>query len=397
MMDLYQSLSGKLEVTVLCADPAQAMTMLEQNGIELRNVKIIDELTLVVFVQRSRYKQLMSLCQKKGLDVKITGRVGLYWKLNALWHRPVLLIGLLAMVLVGMYLPSRIFFVRVEGNVSVPSRLILETASECGIRFGANRRQVRSEKMKNALLEAMPQLQWAGVNTSGCVAVISVRERQEQTTQDFGREVGSVVASRDGVITSITTTRGNGICKVGQAVKAGQILISGYTDCGISIRADRAEGEVFAQTDRKISVSYPTDRLLRREIIGSQTKYSLIIGKNRINFYFGSGISGTTCVKMYEENYVTLPGGFQLPVILVKETWLQYATEEAFVQPRDGQLEDYSRLYLKKQMVAGTILTENMELVQEQGQFILTGQYACQEMIGQFRKEEIIKPDGTND
>jgi hypothetical protein len=48
-------------------------------------------------------------------------------------------------------------------------------------------------------------------------------------------------------------------------------------------------------------------------------------------------------------------------------------------------------------MVAGTILTENWELSEDEGQIILTGRFACQEMIGQFRKEEIVKPDGTND
>lgn len=395
-MDLYHSLSGMLEMTILCADPPQVMTMLEQKGIELRNVRIPDELTLVVQVRRRQGKYLASLCKQKGLEVSVTGRNGLYWKLNALWHRPVLLIGLLGMLLLGMYLPSRILFVRVEGNAAVPGRLILETAEQCGIRFGANRRQVRSEKMKNALLEAMPQLQWAGVNTSGCVAVISVRERQEKPAENIAKDVGSIIASRDGVITSITSTRGSSICKVGQAVRAGQILISGYTNCGISIRADRADGEVFAQTDRQMTVCYPTDRVLRGEIIGTETKYSLIIGKNRINFYFSSGISGMSCVKMYEENYMTLPGGFQLPVILVKETWVLYDTEDGFAEPQENQLEEFSRCYLKQQMIAGTILTENCQITPEEGQYILSGHYACQEMIGQFRKEEIITPDGTN-
>lgn len=396
-MDLYHSLSGMVEVTVICADPAQVMTMLEQKGIELRDIRMPDELTLVVLIRRWQERLLIALCEKKGLDVKITGRMGFYWKLNALWHRPVLLIGILVMLLVGMYLPSRILFIRVEGNTSVPGRLIVETAADCGIRFGANRRQVRSEKMKNALLEAMPQLQWAGVNTKGCVAVISVRERQEEAAEQKQDAVGSIIASRDGVITSITTIRGNPVCKVGQAVKVGQILISSYTDCGISIRADRAEGEIFAQTDRKTAVLYPTDRQQRGEIVGSETKYSLIIGKNRINFYFGSGISGMSCVKMYEENYMTLPGGFHLPVILVKETWLQYDTEDVFTEPQQEQLENFSRKYLKCQMIAGSILTESYEISQTEEMIVLTGHYACREMIGQFRKEEIIKPDGTND
>ena len=310
-MDLYHSLSGMVEVTITCADPAQVMTMLEQGGVELRNVRIADELTLVLLIRRRQTGLLLALCDKRGLDAQISNRVGLYWRLNALLHRPVLLLGILGMILLGLYLPSRVLFVQVEGNVHVPGRLILETAANCGVRFGAERDHVRSEKMKNTLLEAMPQLQWAGVNTRGCVAVISVRERQEQTRENISAEVGSIVASRDGVITSMMTTRGNAVCKVGQAVKAGQLLISGYTDCGISIRADRAEGEIFAQTDRDLTVVYPTDRQQRRQTTGLETKYSLIIGKNRINFYFGSGISGSSCVKMYKENYMTLPGGFQ--------------------------------------------------------------------------------------
>ena len=397
MMDLYHSLSGMVEATILCADPTQVITMLEQNGMELRDVRIVDALTLVVLVRRRQIGLLLALCDEKGLDAQITNRIGLFWRLNTLLHRPVLLLGILGMILLGLYLPSRVLFVRVEGNVHVPGRLILETAANCGVRFGAERDHVRSEKMKNALLEAMPQLQWAGVNTSGCVAVISVRERQEQPKENIASDVGSIVASRDGVITSMTTTRGNGVCKVGQAVKAGQLLISGYTDCGISIRADRAEGEIFAQTDRDLTVVFPMDRQQRGQIIGSETKYSLIIGKNRINFYFGSGISDSSCVKMYEENYMTLPGGFQLPVILVKETWVTYRSDEIQVQPQQNQLEDFSRDYLKSQMVAGTILTEDYSLLQEEGQIILSGRYACQEMIGQFRKEEIIKPNGTND
>ena len=396
-MDLYHSLSGMVEVTITCADPAQVMTMLEQGGVELRNVRIADELTLVLLIRRRQTGLLLALCDKRGLDAQISNRVGLYWRLNALLHRPVLLLGILGMILLGLYLPSRVLFVQVEGNVHVPGRLILETAANCGVRFGAERDHVRSEKMKNALLEAMPQLQWAGVNTRGCVAVISVRERQEQTRENISAEVGSIVASRDGVITSMMTTRGNAVCKVGQAVKAGQLLISGYTDCGISIRADRAEGEIFAQTDRDLTVVYPTDRQQRRQTTGLETKYSLIIGKNRINFYFGSGISGSSCVKMYKENYMTLPGGFQLPVILVKEIWVTYAEDETQVQPQENQLEYFCRDYLKSQMVAGTILTESYSLLQDEGQIILTGRYACHEMIGQFRKEEIIKPNGTND
>ena len=63
--------------------------------------------------------------------------------------------------------------------------------------------------------------------------------------------------SRDGFIVSATVTRGNFLCRVGQSVKAGQVLISGYTDCGICIQATRAEGEIYAQTSRDFAAVTP--------------------------------------------------------------------------------------------------------------------------------------------
>ena len=397
MMDIYRSLAGVLEIRIVCADPAYMITVLEQKGVELHDVRLSDELTLVAQIPRKQWSFVASICEKMGVDLERIGHRGIYWQLRELWHRPVLIAGMVLVLLVGFYVPSRIFFIRVEGNVRIPQRLILETAEKCGIQFGANRREVRSEKMKNALLEAMPQLQWAGINTNGCVAVISVRERQETENPVESGNVGSIIANRDGVITQITATRGNRLCKVGQAIKAGEILISGYTDCGFAIRADGAKGEVFAQTEREITAIYPTNRQFRGEIIGQETKYSLIIGKNRINFYFGSGISGMTCVKMYEENYLTLPGGFSLPVVLVKETIMQYHNEAGTLPPQDEMPESFARNYLLGQMIAGRILSEATQCTEQADAVILKGKYACNEMIGVFRKEEIIKPDGTND
>ena len=79
--------------------------------------------------------------------------------------------------------------------------------------------------MKNALLQQIPTLQWAGINTDGCVATISVREKTVQMQQDVRYPVISIVAVRDGYITQMTVTAGSAGCKVGQSVEKGQVLI----------------------------------------------------------------------------------------------------------------------------------------------------------------------------
>ena len=272
--------------------------------------------------------------------------------------------------------------------MTVPSRLIAEQAEQCGIYFGASRKTVRSEQVKNNLLFQMPQLQWAGVNTSGCVAVITVRERKAEDLMEHTGTVCSIVAARDGIISEIMVLRGNGLCKPGHAVKEGQVLISGYTDCGICIQATRAEGEILAHTQHRLSAVFPEERTLRGEIIGTEEKISLIIGKKQINFSKGSGISGSTCAKIYTENYLTLPGGFRLPIGIATETYIQREAETDLLNDGASQLTEFACLYLTQQMQAGSVLGGNCKITEENGFCRLEGTYSCREMIGRFRLEE---------
>jgi sporulation protein YqfD len=289
-------------------------------------------------------------------------------------------------IILSLILPSRVLFVRVEGNAEIPTRYIVETAERCGIGFGASRREVRSERMKNMLLDHIPQLQWAGVNTYGCVAVVSVRERTEPPATVETHQVSSIVAQRDGVVQSCTVTRGTAMCTVGQAVTKGQILISGFTDCGLCIQADRAEGEILALTNRSLNVLTPENGAVRVSERQSTKKFSLIVGKFRINFYKDSGILDSTCVKMYSENYMTLPGGFRLPVALAVEERIFCHIGQSAQKDYSQTLMDFAQRYLQSQMTAGQILRREEQIDGCQ----LEGQYACLEMIGQVRYEESI-------
>ena len=232
-------LSGRLLVEITSADTVGLLNSCR--NICLHGVNYRDDLTFCLEIDHNDYKLLRNIAEKQGACVKIVSRFGLLWTLLGLLKRPVLVVFMAFLLCVSLFLPSRILFVSVEGNATVPTNEILEAASACGIKFGAMRRQVRSEKMKNALLQALPKLQWAGINTSGCTAVISVKEKTVKEHKEKSENcVSSIVAARDGIVQSITVYEGNPLSKVGQAVKAGQTLVSGYTDCGIVIRATQA-------------------------------------------------------------------------------------------------------------------------------------------------------------
>ncbi len=370
------------------ADPAATLRALERNGITLQDVEMIDPLCFCCKIRKMDWGMLKSVCERRGESVEIKQKLGLYWAMKGLTNRPVLIFGLLLLLFLTLWVPTRIFFIRVEGNATVPSNLIIENAARCGIHFGVSAREVRNEIMKNSLLEQMPQLQWAGINTHGCVAVISVRERVPEHAETDNPCPSSIVAARDGIIRDLTVLQGSSECTIGQAVTAGELLISGFTDCGLCIRATRAEGEIYAETLRTLSVISPLQWSVRAEKQASIKKYSLIIGKNRINFYNSSGILDAGCVKIYSQQYVVLPGGFTLPIAIVTEEWIPYTYQIASFPEPETILQPFVLNYLQSQMIGGQILSSSQVICYPDGVIRMDGIYGCYEMIGVSVPEE---------
>lgn len=393
---MWKLLSSRIRFHIISANSILLLNALNREKIILEDVIVINDLELEITVYNRDIDAFLMICSKMEASAKVLRKNGLLWEFNIILKRPVLMGMLCVLTILFCYLPSRVLFVSVTGNKNIPTRQILEAAECCGIVFGANRREVRSEQMKNALLQKIPQLQWAGINTSGCTAIISVREK---TTQEILNEnnnvVSSIIASSDGVIQSCTVYQGNRLCSVGQAVKAGQTLVSGYTDCGIIIKTTQAKAEISALTFHEIEAYTPYSTFVRDKIVKTRTLYSLRIGKKLIKFYKDSGNYSVSCDKIYEEKSVCLPGGFSLPIAVVKEriNWYDAVTEGASVSASCNWLTDSARACLKDKMIAGDIISEETEINSVSGAYYLYGRYACVEMIGQVKYEQTIIGD----
>ena len=370
-----------------------ALDAIARGGIDVYQVEWISDLTVRFRVEGKYWEVLEALCRRRGDSLQQLKHLGMYWRMRRLTCHWLLILGIVGILLLTAWLPTRVLFIRVEGNGSTSTRRILEVAASCGIAFGADRGAVRSEQVKNRLLDALPELQWAGVNTTGCVAVITVRERTE-TDAERASAPGHLIALREGLVLEVTAHRGTAKVKPNQAVKAGEMLISGYVDCAGVILFSGAEGEVYAQTRHEISAVTMTETLLRGEKQAVTEKISLLIGKNRINFYEDSGFMDTGCVKMYAEYYLTLPGGFVLPVALLRQTEITYTCETSvrLSDAVESMLAEESRSYLLKQMIAGEILSTTQEFMDG----CYEAEYVCREMIGRLVYEEFTYDYGQD-
>jgi len=375
-MDAVWMLTGWVRLRLTSAEPAVRLRDFSAR-FRLEGIAFADDLTVEFNISR---RDAGHLRVPEGERLERIGGGGMPVFLSLLGRWKLLTAAVLLLGALTVFLPTRIWFVEVRGCDGVPSALILEKAEACGVYFGASQRELRSEQVKNHLLWAIPELKWAGVNTRGCVAVITVAERQPGESLPV-EQPGDIVAARDAVVTEVIPHAGVAQVLPGQAVRAGEVLISGAGEPDAGVMPDRAAGEVYGLTRRSVTAVLPWETLLREETGAVKRKFSLRIGKKYVNFSNDSGILYGTCVKMRTVNYLTLPGGFQLPVALVTDTYRLCSASSVSREMNAEALMDEVRRYAREVMTAGAILREEVTIL-EGG---LRAELYCREMIGVFR------------
>ena len=209
----------RTKVKISAADIPGLLTKICNQGISLFDVKFTDELDAEASVMIKDIPRLINEIKRSGGICAIIKPALSKSALQVLSKRIILSLGLLLIILLTVLLPNRILFVKVIGNYAVPERLILTKAEECGITIGSFREKIRNEDIKNTLLSSIPQLQWVGVNTKGCVAEITVREKTGKIQrQEIDGIVSNIIANQDVIIIAKTILQGTGVCEVGQAV-----------------------------------------------------------------------------------------------------------------------------------------------------------------------------------
>jgi len=387
-----------VRIKITTAEIDRIINRLIAESIYIFDLTSVDSLTYIFSLHRASFVDAKQIFEKCGVSYKVITTLGITASLSRIVKRPVLLLGILLFILISCIVPGKIYFFRIIGNETISAEEILLQAENCGIHFGVNARKLRSEEVKNQLLGNLPQLQWLGVTTNGSVATIRVSERSytPEREMDQGIPMG-IFASDNGIITHMTVLKGTPAVKVGQSVEAGDLLVSGYTDCGITTRAEQAQAEVFAFTMHHLHILTPAKTIYKRYNEEEETCYRFRIGKKVINLCNHSGIQATTCDKMYKEDYMSLPGEFKLPVSLTRIYHKFGELSEG--SPSDGLpdwLQQYAKDYLYSQMVAGDVMDETLQMSATDLVYVLTGDYFCREIISKSEYEEINEYHAEN-
>lgn len=340
-----------------------------------------------------RLGQARGLAERAMCRLEVEQRFGLPAFLFRFRRRYALASGLAFALFCAVTLSQFVWVIEVTGNTTVSNSVILTELDSLGFGIGSYGPGVDCRALSNQALLDLRELSFLSVNISGIYAEVVVREAAPAPEVEDPAAAADIVASVDGVVVDVDTVRGKAQVTEGQAVLAGEILISGLetyesgdgSGTVLSSRQVRAEGDVWALTSRTLRSATPLTAETRAGET-SRTLYSLKILKRSVKFYQNSSISGLTCGKIKKVYALTLPGGTVLPLAWEVLTVATDGLTSADVNRSSA--EDYLTGVLEERLSA--LLGEEGQLLSSQITFeemdgVLTGtlRASCLEQIGQ--------------
>lgn len=391
MIGAIRFLRGYVRMEIRSASPELTLNLLSKRDISYWNICPLDEFTLQISLLRKDRKAAQEIVRRSLGEFEIVSEYGVPLLQKKLLHRPVFSVGMLLAIFLSFYLTSFVWVIRVEGNDRVSAQKITQALDALGVRIGMHGNRISLEETKNQMISMLPELSWVATNRTGALLTVLVTERSAPSSDIPDYPLAHLVAQRDGLLTNVQVYQGMKLCAAGDAVKRGQVLVSGYEDYGLFIREVCADGEIYAKTWHTGTLVTPSVTMIKTYTGRQWTHRTLVVGRKRINLFGSSWISEKNCDKMVQVTELTLPG-YRFPLWLETETYREYTLQPETRPDSQRLLSAAWERSVKADMTAGTILRSDGNYLQSGDLSVFHAQSACEEMIA------VLKPlKGTNE
>lgn len=387
LKEMMNLLKGEVTARVESGFPERVLNLCGEYGLTFWDLRWENAAAFTFTLTRRDWKRLRRLTAKLDCELTPLGWRGTPFFLGRMRYRYGLWVTLGLCSLLLLWGSFFIWDIEIEGNETVPDREILRALEKCDVAFGTFGYDVNSFQLRNDLLLELPELSYIAINVRGSRAYVQVRERVDAPEIIDKRQPGNTVATKDALVTAIEPWNGEKVVLPGTMVREGQLLISGVVDSGYGgSRQVAGMGKVYGRTWYTLRCRVPLT-VEEKVYTGKKTvRRAVLLGKNRVNLYIGSSISGDTCDKIIDWNQWELPGGLVLPVTVVTETLEEYTLTETRRSQEEAQA--LGTLTLDRQLEAllgdGELLSRQINSQVEGDTLLVTLTAECEEQIGKF-------------
>ncbi len=247
----YHFLCGYVLFETVGEFPERLLNLFSKNRITVWDISRSDE-KIEGKMTVKNYKQMRQIRKKCKVGTRVKNRFGAPFLIRKYRHRIGFVAGLVLFFATLHFLSGFVWNICVSGNETIPTETIILACKELGVTEGVKRNEIDSHTLSSKLALKVDGLAWASFNVEGSRLTVNVAERTDVKMKD--NFPCNLVAKRDGIIEDYMIDDGNILIKRNQAVKAGDILVSGIIpNADGSSRFVASSGYVIATTERVLS------------------------------------------------------------------------------------------------------------------------------------------------
>ena len=342
-------------------------------------------------------RRFLSLCRAHDIDVQMIAYRGLPRLFQRITKRPGIIVGAVLALVLTLLSGMLVWDVQVSGNVTLTEGDVIEELRACGFGVGSYLTNLRVREIENRVLIASEHIGWISINIDGTVAHVQIIEQiAENAVGDenlTSMKPANLIAMCDGQIEYLELYRGNAVVTTGQAVKKGELLVSGlYDSLTGGIRFTRAAGRVMARTEHTIRVEIPfcyEEKVYEEPVLDSLEIHFFDFSKK---IFKNSGNSNILCDIIKYNTSLGRLGQNRLPVSLSSEEVHPYHFEQRERTAEEALELCYAEISRQLSSLSGEVQLLQKDIVTEvrEDAVVLICTITCIENIAVVQEFEIV-------
>ncbi len=309
MIGIKDFLFGYFYIELPREKVAAVYDLLLNHGIGVKRMK---KNRLIV---REKYRKTLAE-PLSALDVHLSENFGLPHYILQNRKRYGVFSALVLCLFLLIFVGGRIWEIRIQGVADGEQEKIISALDAQGLSEGAAFRRLDFSRIENALQTSCPSVAWVNIHRRGTVIYVNVIGAQAGQIPGTNA-IGNLVAAEDCVIVEISPDHGIPCVKAGDAVRAGDLLISAIHPDGTLSGAcgtvkGRVRGELTARACTEETKNVPK-KIRNAEIDINFFDFSINIFKNYRNLPSGYDI-------IESERQLRLFGRIALPISVTLRT-----------------------------------------------------------------------------
>ncbi len=325
-------LFGYLYITLRGDYPEHFMNLCESRNIFLWSVSC-ERGQCSCFIRLKDYRSLKEIAKKTKTLPYIKKRYGFPFLVKRIRKRKVYFIGILLFCWLLFAMSKYIWDISIEGGYKHTPEEILSYLNSIDVYSGCQIKDIDCPFIEEAIRKDFTDIGWVSAQIKGTRLIINIVETEvpvlikEKKKTDL--EYANIVATKDGIVTSMIVRSGVPKVELGSVVRKGEVLVSGVIpvigDDGTAIKNNTvvADADIFLKTyvdyEYKFSMNYQYKQYSKNQSKG----YRLDLWNQKI-FYVSPSNSYEHYDIINDVNTLKLVNNFYLPIRLIKTTVYEY-------------------------------------------------------------------------